>query len=59
MARKIKVLYDKKTKKLIPCKWDTDGTVIILDTENEYEEPIVSMVDADLVDFENGIVHIK
>ena len=59
MARKIKILYDKVTKKLIPCKWDKDGTVVILDTENEYKEPIVSMIDADLIDFENGVVHIK
>ena len=59
MARKIKILYDRRTKKLIPCKWNNDGTVIILDTENEYEEPIVSMIDADLIDFDNGVVHIK
>ena len=59
MARKIKILYDKVTKKLIPCRWDKDGTVVILDTENEYKEPIVSMIDADFVDFENGVVHIK
>jgi len=58
MAKKIKVLYDKKTKKLIPCRWNKDGSVDILDTENEYEEPTVSMVDADYVDFEKETVHI-
>lgn len=59
MAKKIKILYDKVTKKLIPCRWNDNGTVDILDTENEYDEPTVSMIDADLVDFENDIVHIK
>lgn len=58
MAKKIKVLYDKVTKKIIPCRWNSDGTVDIIDTENEYEEPTVSMIDAAFVDFENGIVHI-
>ena len=58
MAKKIKVLYDKKTKKLIPCRWNKDGSVDILDTENEYEEPTVSMVDADYIDFKNEIVYI-
>ena len=58
MAKKIKVLYDKVTKKLIPCRWNQDGTVDVLDTETEYEEPTVSMIDADFVDFENETVHI-
>jgi hypothetical protein len=58
MAKKIKILYDKVTKKLIPCRWNLDGTVDILDTENEYEEPTVSMIDADYVDFEKEIVYI-
>ena len=59
MDKKIKILYDKVTKKLIPCRWDKNGTVSILDTENKYEEPTVSMIDVDLIDFDNGVVHIK
>jgi hypothetical protein len=59
---KIKVVYDKFTKRLLPCTWNKDGTVTIFydnyNTNNEID-PIVSMVDSKYVDFDTGIVHIK
>lgn len=55
---KIKVVYDKPTKRLLPVIWNKDGTVTIKKSV-KYTEAIVTMIDPKFVDFDNGIVYIE
>lgn len=59
---KIKIVYNRKTGKIVPHSWFTDGTVALgkLTEEDEpFEEIIVSLVDPRLVDFDTDYVILE
>jgi hypothetical protein len=57
---KIKVVYDKRTKKMYEFTTNDLGEVeIISQYPYEMDNLIVSMVDVNLIDFENGYVMIR
>ena len=62
MNKKIKIVYNKKTGRIVPHFWKPNGTVVIGKLTKEHEpvdDIVVSMVDEKLVDFDTNYVDMK